>query len=229
MNNTKTKEEFMLYMNQFGYEVNWKNTRKNITYTTPEGFKCRDNKLHKEKYLKEKMEEYYGIKRNESITNSSINEYENGRTSKETNISRGTNSKAREYKEINGYNNEQYKQLYEGIKFQNVQNRNNGIRYEKYNSRNSKFASEIENTNKIKISGVRNDNKCNNINFINTSNKIRYTGNALTSLMIELFKSNNEMYQEDSKTYSNFDSNAKLQYALDKHYSLEELNDELEI
>ena len=64
---------------------------------------------------------------------------------------------------------------------------------------------------------------------INTSNKIRYTGNVLTSLMIELFKSNNEMYQEGTKTHSNFGSNAKLQYVLDKHYSLEEINDELEI
>ena len=37
------------------------------------------------------------------------------------------------------------------------------------------------------------------------------------------------MYQEDNKNHSSFDSNAKLQYALDKHYSLEELDDELEI
>lgn len=230
MANTKTKEEFILYMNQFGYEVNWKSTRKNITYATPEGFKCRDNKLHEEKYLKEKMEEYYGIKRNESITNSSTNEYENGRTSKETNIFRGTNSKTREYKKINGCNNEQYKQLYKGIKLENVQNRNNGIRYKKSNSGNSKFTSKVENTSKIKICGVRNDNKCNNINFINTSNKIIYTSNSLTNLIIELFKSNNNgMYREDNKNHSSFDSNAKLQYALNKHYSLEELDDELEI
>lgn len=146
------------------------------------------------------------------------------------NISRRINSKIREYKKINGCNNEQYKQLYKGIKLKNVQNRNNGIRYKKSNSRNSKFTSKIENSSKIKICGVRNDNKCNNINFVNTSNKIRYTGNSLTSLIIELFKSNsNEMYQEDNKNHSSFDSNAKLQYALDKHYSLEELDDELEI
>ena len=30
--------------------------RKYITYTTPEGMKCRDNKLNEEKYLKEEME-----------------------------------------------------------------------------------------------------------------------------------------------------------------------------
>ena len=86
LSNTNSKEEFILYMNQFGYDINWQNTRKYITYTTPECMKCRDNKLHEEKYLKEKMEEFYGIKRNESITNSSANEYEDGRTSQKANI-----------------------------------------------------------------------------------------------------------------------------------------------
>lgn len=38
-------------MNRFGYNVNWTESRKNITYTTPDGKKCRDNKLHYEKYL----------------------------------------------------------------------------------------------------------------------------------------------------------------------------------
>lgn len=92
LSNTNSKEEFILYMNQFGYDVNWQNTRKYITYTTPEGMKCRDNKLHEEKYLKEKMEDFYGIKRNESITNSSANEYENGRTIQKANIFRRTNT-----------------------------------------------------------------------------------------------------------------------------------------
>lgn len=43
-------------MNKIGYQVNWTDTRKYITYTTPEGYKCRDNKLFDEKYLKERME-----------------------------------------------------------------------------------------------------------------------------------------------------------------------------
>ena len=60
--------------------------------------------------------------------------------------------------------------------------------------------------------------------------KIRYTGNSLTNLIIELFKSdNNEMYQKDNKNNSSFDSNAKLHYALDKHYNLKELDDEVKI
>lgn len=43
-------------MNKLGYKVNWTDTRKYITYTTPEGYKCRDNKLYDEKYLKGEME-----------------------------------------------------------------------------------------------------------------------------------------------------------------------------
>lgn len=126
LSNTNSKEEFILYMNQFGYDVNWQNTRKYITYTTPEGMKCRDNKLHEEKYLKEKMEDFYGIKRNESITHSSANEYENGRTSPKANIFRRTNSEIRKARRINGFNNGKYKKIYKGIKCKNVQNRNNG-------------------------------------------------------------------------------------------------------
>ena len=43
-------------MNKLEYKVNWTDTRKYITYTTPEGYKCRDNKLYDEKYLKGEME-----------------------------------------------------------------------------------------------------------------------------------------------------------------------------
>lgn len=62
LSNTNYKEEFILYVNQFGYDVNWQNTRKYITYTTPEGMKCRNNKLHEEKYLKEKWRNFMELK-----------------------------------------------------------------------------------------------------------------------------------------------------------------------
>ena len=97
------------------------------------------------------MEDFYGIKRNESITNSSANEYENGRTSQKANIFRGTNTEIRKNRKINGFNNGKYKKIYKGIKCQN------------------------------------------------------------------------------DKTYSDFNSSAKLHYAMEKHYSLEELDDEMEI
>lgn len=80
----------------------------------------RDNKLHEEKYLKEKMEDFYGIKRNESITNSSANEYENGRTSQKANIFRRTNTEIKKNRKVNGFNNGKYKKIYKRIKCKNV-------------------------------------------------------------------------------------------------------------
>ena len=53
---SQTKSDFIANMEQMGYGVKWVNSHKYITYTTPEGQKCRDNKLHDEKYLKERME-----------------------------------------------------------------------------------------------------------------------------------------------------------------------------
>lgn len=53
------KEDFINVMNKFGYQVNWTDTRKYITYTTPEGYKCRDNKLFEGKYLKGNMEDEF--------------------------------------------------------------------------------------------------------------------------------------------------------------------------
>lgn len=58
-----SKEMFLELMESEGYKVNWTNSRKYITYTTPEGNKCRDNKLHEQKYLKEMMENEFTIRR----------------------------------------------------------------------------------------------------------------------------------------------------------------------
>ena len=57
-----SKEHFISLMENEGYEVKWTAERKSITYTTPNGMKCRDNKLHEEKYLKENMEYEFGIR-----------------------------------------------------------------------------------------------------------------------------------------------------------------------
>ena len=61
------REEFLALLRAEGYTANWSPARKNITYTTPDGRKCRDNKLHIEKYLKENMEAEFGY-RTEKIT-----------------------------------------------------------------------------------------------------------------------------------------------------------------
>lgn len=50
------KEEFIALMQSDGYGVRWTDSRKSITYTTPQGMKCRDDRLHSERYRKEVME-----------------------------------------------------------------------------------------------------------------------------------------------------------------------------
>ena len=57
-----TREEFLALLRAEGYTANWSPARKNITYTTPDGRKCRDSKLHIEKYLKENMEAEFGYR-----------------------------------------------------------------------------------------------------------------------------------------------------------------------
>ena len=56
MSMARNKNHFIRLMEFRGYEVTWTDTRKNITYTTPLGYKCRDRKLNGRKYLKEEME-----------------------------------------------------------------------------------------------------------------------------------------------------------------------------
>ena len=56
------REEFLALLRAEGYDATWTDSRKNITYTTPDGRKCRDNKLHIEKYLKENMEAEFGYR-----------------------------------------------------------------------------------------------------------------------------------------------------------------------
>ena len=56
------KDAFVSLMASEGYAVRWESTRKYITYTTPDGLKCRDSKLHEEKYCKEAMEHEFRIR-----------------------------------------------------------------------------------------------------------------------------------------------------------------------
>ena len=59
---SRTKGEFIVLIQQQGYAVRWENNRKNITYTAPNGMKCRDIKLHETKYLKGNMEDEFSIR-----------------------------------------------------------------------------------------------------------------------------------------------------------------------
>ena len=50
------RESFIANMEYEGYEVTWMDTRKHITFTCPNGRKCRDSSLHDETFLKENLE-----------------------------------------------------------------------------------------------------------------------------------------------------------------------------
>ena len=56
------KDAFVSLMASEGYALRWESGRKYITYTTPDGMRCRDSKLHEEKYCKEAMEHEFRIR-----------------------------------------------------------------------------------------------------------------------------------------------------------------------
>ena len=64
MKRAKTKQQFIDEMDKLGYDIRWTDTRKNITYIEKANpnHKCRDNNMHQEKFLKEKMEEEFEIR-----------------------------------------------------------------------------------------------------------------------------------------------------------------------
>lgn len=55
MRKAGSREEFIRLMAKYGWQVRWEEARKHITYIYKSGWKCRDDKLHEEKYLKERM------------------------------------------------------------------------------------------------------------------------------------------------------------------------------
>ena len=57
-----SREEFLILLRSEGYDATWTDSRKNITYVTPDGRKCRDRRLHMAKYLKENMEAEFGYR-----------------------------------------------------------------------------------------------------------------------------------------------------------------------
>lgn len=61
LENTCTKEGFIEFMEMHGYKVKWEDKYKYITFTTPEGYKCRDNKLFDERLLKDNLEIYFAL------------------------------------------------------------------------------------------------------------------------------------------------------------------------
>ena len=66
MKQARSQEHFCRLMKNKGYSVRWEEQRKYITYTCPNGMKCRDNRLHEDRYRKEKMQREFEIRRNEA-------------------------------------------------------------------------------------------------------------------------------------------------------------------
>ena len=66
MKRSPDKKTFVQEMKKRGYGVTWTEERKYITYTCPNGKKCRGIKLHEEKYKKEMMEYEFAIRKQET-------------------------------------------------------------------------------------------------------------------------------------------------------------------
>ena len=62
MLHASNRAEFIALMESEGYKVRWETSRRNITYTTPSGWQCRDRLLFGDKYLKENMEYEFRIR-----------------------------------------------------------------------------------------------------------------------------------------------------------------------
>ncbi len=62
MARARSKRHFIAMMEAEGYQVKWTAERKSITYTTSTGMRCRDDRLHEEKYLKRRMEDEFRIR-----------------------------------------------------------------------------------------------------------------------------------------------------------------------
>lgn len=62
MKHCRTIDEFKEYLKRYGYDVKWQDNYKYITYTCPNNMKCRDIRLHEEKYRKENMELEFGLR-----------------------------------------------------------------------------------------------------------------------------------------------------------------------
>ncbi len=62
MKQAKSRKQFIFMMKQLGYGVRWEDSRKYITYSCPNGRKCRCAKLHGEKFTKELMEYEFEIR-----------------------------------------------------------------------------------------------------------------------------------------------------------------------
>ena len=63
MNRSGSRADFIREMKRLSYQVTWTDERKYITFTCPNGMKCRDIRLHDDKYLKGVLEYEFTIRK----------------------------------------------------------------------------------------------------------------------------------------------------------------------
>jgi hypothetical protein len=72
MKKSQSKEDFIILMKRKGYEVKWTEERKDITFTCPNGMKCRGSRLHQERFKKENIENEFRLRKEQ------LERYRNG-------------------------------------------------------------------------------------------------------------------------------------------------------
>lgn len=66
---SKSRDDFITNMKRLGYQVEWTDTRAYITFTTPEGRKCRNKKLYPpDKFTKEALEKAFELNQQKADT-----------------------------------------------------------------------------------------------------------------------------------------------------------------
>ena len=63
MKKSSSKDDFIILMKRKGYEVRWEDGRRDITFTCPNGMKCRGKNLHQEKFRKENIENEFRLRK----------------------------------------------------------------------------------------------------------------------------------------------------------------------
>lgn len=63
MNRSGSRADFIREMNRLGYQITWTDERKYITFTCPNGMRCRNIRLHDDKYLKGVLEYEFTIRK----------------------------------------------------------------------------------------------------------------------------------------------------------------------
>ena len=180
---SKNKTEFFKNMNKLGYQVLWTKKRKYITYTTPEGMKCRDNKLNDKKYLKEEME---------NAINGRIKEEKSNRYTRRTRDITNTN-----YSEIH-------------VTGSRYSNRNDNLEqtiYRRYKRNKDNFEKgEARNTEHYERFTRKIDRECRN-NYYRQDERI-YTPRREIQREKYSFQNKDNFYSNNYRAYSRLDNNS---------------------